>query len=199
MSQNAAETETRPKAAKIHPKCSPRAFRVGPCRKRLPTRRQKEPQGRPKMRQKSHPGGSLGGVAQKLPKAPQGCLQVPPEAQNDIKTVTRWDQKWRHNSGRETCSTTEQQRDQREAGIHPGQPRGERSWHTSRTAPRREKELAYNPRITGKRDAAATEAITCPCLPRRNGRSQPEFAAAAYRCQMTACQIQGAIFKQLNA
>ena len=144
-------------------------------RKRLPTRRQKGSQGRPKMSLKSHPGGSLGaGVAQRLPKAPQGGLQVPPEAQNDTKMVTKWDHKWSHNSDRETCSTTEQQRDQREAGRHPGQPRGERSWHTSRTAPRREKELAYNPSITEKRDAAATQAITCPCLPRRNGRSQLE-------------------------
>ena len=100
-------------------------------------------------------------MAQRLPKAPQRGLQVPPEAQNDTKMGTKWDQKWSHNSDRETCSTTEQPRDQREAGIHPEQRRGER-------------ELAYNPNITEKREAAATEAITCPCLPRRNGRSQLE-------------------------
>ena len=146
-------------------------------RKRLPTRRQKGSQVCPKMYLKSPPEGSLGaGVAQRLPKAPQGGLQVPPEAQNDTKIVTKWNQKRSHNSDRETCSITEQQRDQREAGIHREQPRGERSWHTSRTAPRREKELAYNPSITEKRDAAATQAITCPCLPRRNGRSQPELS-----------------------
>ena len=73
------------------------------------------------MSLKSHPGGSLGaGVAQGLPKAPQGGLQVPPEAQNDTKMVTKWDQKWSHNSDRETCSTTEQQRDQREAVMGDG-------------------------------------------------------------------------------
>ena len=43
------------------------------------------------------------------------------------------------------------------------------------SAEERERELAYNPNITEKRETAATEAITCPCLPRRNGRSQLEY------------------------
>ena len=71
---------------------------------------------------KGVPGGSqnelkigFGGVLGQRCRtnAPQGCLQVPPEAQNGHKIVPKWVPKWSHNShDRELGSTTEQ-RDER--------------------------------------------------------------------------------------
>ena len=121
-------------------------------RKRLPTRRQKGPQGRPKMSLKSHPGGSLGaGVAQRLPKAPQGGLQVPPKpkmtpklSQNGTKNgattlIERPAVPLSSSEIREKLAYIPGSPEEREAGIHPEQRRGERkSWHTTRASPRRE-------------------------------------------------------------
>ena len=146
----------KPKGDQMLPKYNQNAPQEPPgwalSRKRLPTRRQKGPQGHPKMSLKSHPGGSLGaGVAERLPKAPHRGLQVPPQAQNDTKIAQ---------NGTKNGATTLIERpaippssseireklayipgnpEEREAGIHPEQRRGKRkSWHTARGSPRRE-------------------------------------------------------------
>ena len=146
----------KPKGDQMLPKYNQSAPREppgwAPSRKRLPTRRQKGAQGHPKMSLKSHPGGSLGaGVAQRLPKAPHRGLQVPPQAQNDTKIaqngtkngattlIERPAVPLSSSEIREKLAYIPGSPEEREAGIHPEQRRGERkSWHTARGSPRRE-------------------------------------------------------------
>ena len=79
----------------------------------------------------------------------------------------------------------------REAGIHPKQRRGEKLAYIPSSAEERERErvLAYNPIITEKRDAAATQAITCPCLPRRSGRSPLDYSNHSPRKYLSYSKI----------
>ena len=130
-------------------------------RKQLPTRRQKGSQGRPKISLKSHPGGSLGaGVAQRLPR---GVSRHPPNP----KMTTKWSQNEPKNGAttlierpavplssseiREKLAYIPGSPEEREAGIHPEQRRGERkSWHTTRPSPMQQPpKLSHAPACRG--------------------------------------------------
>ena len=141
------------------------------------------------MSLKSNPRGSLGaGVAQRLPKAPQGGLQVPLE----VKMTPKLLQNGTKNGAttlietpavplssseiREKLAYIPGSPEEREAGINPEQRRGERkSWHTTRASPGRE--MQQPPKLS--------HAPAC-----RGGMGEANLCAAAgLSPACKACQI----------